>query len=338
MPNYTEFSVTVKSTGDGNKYYINNIRQMPLALTEGSVYRFDVSDSSVSGHGLLFSETRDGTHNSGSTYSTGVTASGTAGSADAYVEIVVAENAPDLFYYCVNHSGMGGPVETVGGSSFSQFSLNVADYIEEAFERCGLEVRTGYDLKTAKRSMNLLFADWANRGLNRWTINQDTVSLVAGTSTYNLDANTIDVLSAVVRQNAGQSTQSDIQIDRVSRDVFLNIPNKLSQARPVQFYVDRSVTPVLNVWPTPDKAYTFVYDRLKRIEDADTMTNTVEVPFRFYPCLAAGLAYYLSMKKAPDRMAMLKASYEEEFNRAAFEDVDRANLSLTPRRDYYGFR
>lgn len=222
-------------------------------------------------------------------------------------------------------------------SGSTNFELDVSDYIEEAFERCGLEVRTGYDLKTAKRSMNLLFADWANRGLNRWTINQDTVSLVAGTSTYNLDANTIDILSAVVRQNAGASNQSDIQVDRVSRDVFLNIPNKLSQARPVQFYVDRSITPVLKVWPTPDQSYTFVYDRLKRIEDADTMTNTVEVPFRFYPCLAAGLAYYLSMKKAPDRMAILKAAYEEEFNRAAFEDVDRANLSLTPRRDYYGF-
>ena len=140
MPNYTDLAVTVKSTSDGNRYYINNIRQMPLALTEGSVYRFDVSDSSVSGHPLLFSETRDGTHNSGSAYSTGVTTSGTAGSADAYVEIVVADNAPNLFYYCTNHSGMGGAVETVGGSSFSQFALNVADYVEEAFERCEMRV------------------------------------------------------------------------------------------------------------------------------------------------------------------------------------------------------
>ena len=225
---------------------------------------------------------------------------------------------------------------TTSGST--NFELDVSDYIEEAVERCGLEVRTGYDLKTAKRSLNLLFADWANRGLNRWTIKQNTVSLVQGTNQYNLDANTIDVLSAVIRTNAGQTTQSDTQITRVSRDTFINIPSKLTQAKPTQWYIDRSITPVLNVWPTPDQSYTFVYDRMKRIEDADTFINTAEVPFRFYPCLAAGLAYYLSIKKSPDRMTMLKASYEEEFARAAYEDVDRANLSLTPRRDYYGFR
>ena len=222
-------------------------------------------------------------------------------------------------------------------SGSTDFELDVADYIEEAFERCGLEVRTGYDLKTAKRSLNLLFADWANRGLNRWTISQNTVSLTKGTSEYTLDANTIDILSAVIRENAGLSTQSDIQITRIGRDTFLNIPSKLTEARPTQYYVDRQVTPVLKIWPTPDKAYTFVFDRLTRIEDADTFVNTVEVPFRFYPCLAAGLAYYLSIKRAPDRVALLKSMYEEEFNRAAFEDIDRANLSLTPRRDFYGF-
>jgi len=222
-------------------------------------------------------------------------------------------------------------------SGSTDFELDVSDYIEEAFERCGMSVRTGYDLTTAKRSLNLLFADWANRGLNRWTIEQSTVSLVAGTNSYNLDADTIDVLSAVIRTNAGVSTQSDVTIERVSRDEFLNIPSKLSQAKPTQWYIDRSITPVLNIWPTPDQSYTFVYDRLTRIQDADDYTNTVEVPFRFYPCLAAGLAYYISMKKAPERMQLLKAVYEEEFQRAAYEDVDRANLTLTPRRDYYGF-
>jgi hypothetical protein len=222
-------------------------------------------------------------------------------------------------------------------SGSTDFELDVSDYIEEAFERCGMSVRTGYDLTTAKRSLNLLFADWANRGLNRWTIEQSTVSLVAGTNSYNLDADTIDVLSAVIRTNAGVSTQSDVTIERVSRDEFLNIPSKLSQAKPTQWYIDRSITPVLNIWPTPDQSYTFVYDRLTRIQDADDYTNTIEVPFRFYPCLAAGLAYYISMKKAPERMQLLKAVYEEEFQRAAYEDVDRANLTLTPRRDYYGF-
>ena len=221
-------------------------------------------------------------------------------------------------------------------SESTDFELDVSDYIEEAFERCGLEVRTGYDLKTAKRSMNLLFADWANRGLNRWTIEQSTLSITASTAIYSLPADTIDILSAVIRTGSG-TTQSDTQITRISSDTFLNIPSKNTEAQPSQWYVDRQITPQIRLWPTPDKAYTLVYDRLTRIQDADSATNTLEVPFRFYPCLAAGLAYYLAMKRAPDRIQVLKAVYEEEFSRAAYEDVDRANLSLVPRRDYYGF-
>jgi hypothetical protein len=221
-------------------------------------------------------------------------------------------------------------------SGSTDFELDVNDYIEEAFERCGLEVRTGYDVKTATRSLNLMFADWANRGLNRWTIEQSTLSLTSGTAVYTLPADTIDILSAVIRKGTGTS-QSDTQITRISRDVYINIPSKNTQAQPSQWYVDRQITPQIKIWPTPDTTYTLVYDRLTRIEDADSSINTLDVPFRFYPCLAAGLAYYLAMKKAPDRIQILKAVYEEEFNRAAYEDVDRANLSLVPRRDYYGF-
>ena len=221
-------------------------------------------------------------------------------------------------------------------SGSTNFELDVNDYIEEAFERCGLEVRTGYDVKTATRSLNLMFADWANRGLNRWTIEQSTLSLTSGTATYSLPTDTIDILSAVIRTGTG-STQSDTQITRISRDAFINIPSKNTEAQPNQWYVDRQIAPTIKVWPTPNTSYTLVYDRLTRIEDADSSINTLDVPFRFYPCLAAGLAYYLAMKKAPDRIQVLKAVYEEEFNRAAYEDVDRANLSLVPRRDYYGF-
>jgi len=220
-------------------------------------------------------------------------------------------------------------------SGSKDFELDVAEYIEEAFERCGLEPKTGYDLKSAKRSLNLLFADWANRGLNRWTIEETTVSLVQGTASYSLGADTIDILSAVVRTNAGQSDQQDITIERVGRQQFLNIPSKNTQARPTQFYVDRQIAPQVKVWPTPDKAYSLVYDRLVRIDDADTQQNTVEVPFRFYPCLAAGLAYYLSMKRAPDRTQLLQAVYEQEFLRAASEDRDRANYKATPNRNFY---
>jgi len=284
-------------------------------------------------------------------------------------------------------------------SGSKDFELNVAEYVEEAFERCGLELRTGYDAQTARRSLNLLFADWANRGLNRWTIEQVTqtfakdiaeypvgtitlsvsdsdsftiaetitggtsaataslitkpastsmtITVPSGTfasgetitgssssatttttSTASLEdtQSTIDILSGVVRRDS-----SDIAITRISRDDYLNIATKSTKGRPTQFYVDRLITPVVKVWPTPENSTDqFIYDRLVRIDDADTSVNTVEVPFRFYPCLAAGLAYYISLKRAPDRIQILKALYEEEFLRAAEEDRDKASLVLVP--------
>jgi len=221
---------------------------------------------------------------------------------------------------------------TTSGST--DFELAVDDYIEEAFERCGLEVRTGYDLRTAKRSLNLLFADWANRGLNRWTITQTSITLSQGTTEYTLAADTIDILSAVIRENAGSSNQLDVTVNRIGRDTYLNLSSKLSQGKPTQYYVDRQITPKFRVFPTPNATYTLVVDRLTRIEDADSATNTVDVPFRFYPCLAAGLAYYLSIKKAPDRVQILKSIYDEEFDRAATEDRDRTSLKLLPYERY----
>jgi len=221
-------------------------------------------------------------------------------------------------------------------SNSKNFELDVSDYIEEAFERCGIEVRTGYDLKTAKRSINLMLADWANRGLNQWTIETVELTLVSGQQDYSLGADTIDVLSPVViRQNDGTSNQSDIEIERVSRGEWLNIPNKEQLGRPIEYFVDRSLTPTVKVWPKPDgSGYKLVYDRLVRMDDADTYTNTMEIPFRFYPCFVAGLAYYIAMKRAPDRLQLLKAVYEEEFDRAATEDRDRASLIITPGRYY----
>jgi hypothetical protein len=218
---------------------------------------------------------------------------------------------------------------TVSGST--NFELDVSDYIEEAFERCGLEVRTGYDLKTAKRSLNLLFADWANRGLNQWTITQRTQTVTQGDADITLGADVIDVLSMVVRRDS-----TDISMERVSRDEYLSIPNKSTQARPTQFFIDRQITPVLKIWPAPENSTDIlVYDALTRIDDADTFTNTVEVPFRFYPCLAAGLAYYLAIKKSPDRIQLLKAIYDEEFERAMTEDRDRASFNVSPNLRYY---
>jgi len=219
-------------------------------------------------------------------------------------------------------------------SGSTDFELDVSDYIEEAFERCGLEVKTGYDLKTAKRSLNLMFADWANRGLNQWTITQRTQALTQGTSSYTLGADVIDVLSMIVRRS-----DSDLSMSRVSRDAYLSINSKDTQARPSQFFVDRQVTPVIKIWPTPENSTdVLIYDCLTRIDDADTFTNTVDIPFRFYPCLAAGLAYYLSIKKAPERIQVLKTIYDEEFDKAQAEDRDRASFSVSPNLQFYSIR
>ncbi len=179
---------------------------------------------------------------------------------------------------------------TVSGSK--DFELDVADYVEEAFERCGLEVRTGYDLKTAKRSLNLMLADWANRGLNQWTIKQRTVTMVPGDGDYDLGQDVIDILSVVVKRDG-----TDYSLERLSRDGFLTIPNKTTQGRVNQFFLDRQITPVLKLWPVPDNSTDVVYyDALTRMDDADIYTNTMDMPFRFYPCLAAGLAYYIALK------------------------------------------
>ena len=284
-------------------------------------------------------------------------------------------------------------------SSSKDFELDVSDYIEEAFERCGLEVRTGYDLKTAKRSLNLMLADWANRGLNQWTINQTSITLATDITDYpagiltmtvgasgsftvgetitggsssatakitNLPSSTsfaitipsgtftsgetltggtsgatttlsaavdltdfkstIDILSVVVRRDS-----TDFAADRLSREAYLNIPTKTTTGRPSQFFLDRQIQPVLKIWPAPENSTeVIIFNRLMRMDDADTFTNDLEIPFRFYPCLTAGLAYYLAMKRAPNRIQVLKGIYEEEFDRAMVEDRDRASFNITP--------
>ena len=216
-------------------------------------------------------------------------------------------------------------------SNSTNFELDVADYIEEAFERCGLELRTGYDLQTAKRSLNIMLAEWANRGLNQWTIEQRTQALTADDSDYSLGTDVIDILSAVVHRGT-----TDFSMSRISRDAYLSTPSKTTTGRPTQFFLDRQITPNLKIWPTPENSTdTIVYDALTRIQDADSAINTMEIPFRFYPCLTAGLAYYISMKKAPDRIQLLKSVYEEEFERAMGEDRDRSSFTVTPQLSFY---
>ena len=212
-------------------------------------------------------------------------------------------------------------------SSSTNFELDVAEYIEEAFERCGLEARTGYDLQTAKRSMNIMLAEWANRGLNQWTIEQRTQALTADSTEYSLGTDIIDVLSVVVKRGT-----TDFSMSRISRDTYINIPTKSTTGRPTQYFLDRQITPNLKIYPAPENSTdVLVYDALTRMQDADTQVNTLEIPFRFFPCLTAGLAYYISMKRTPERLQLLKQVYEDEFQRAAAQDGERTSLFLTPK-------
>ena len=227
-------------------------------------------------------------------------------------------------------------------SGTTDFNLDLSEYIEEAFERCGAELRSGYDFRTARRSLNLLFTDWANRGINMWTIEQGVQTLSQGTATYTLPADTVDLIEHVIRTGAGNaSTQADLQITRISVSTYSSIPNKLQQARPIQVWIDRQqAAPQFTVWPVPDgsQTYQFVYWRLRRIDDAGNGVNTQDIPFRFINALVAGLAYYLSMKipGAMERMQILKAQYDEAWDLASTEDREKAALRFVPRQMFIG--
>jgi hypothetical protein len=233
-------------------------------------------------------------------------------------------------------------------SGTTGFNLNLNELVEEAFERCGAELRTGYDLRTARRSLNLLTIEWANRGINLWTIEQGSIPMVQGQIVYDLPADTIDLLDHVIRTQTGQG-QTDINISRISIDTYSTIPNKNAQGRPIQVWINRQsgatepgtgvAYPNINVWPAPEQSnyYTFVYWRLRRIQDAGNGITTQDIPFRFLPCMVAGLAFHLS-KKVPgalDRSQMLKMEYEELWQQAADEDREKASLRIAPRQMFY---
>lgn len=239
-------------------------------------------------------------------------------------------------------------------SGTSNFNLDLNNLIEEAFERCGSELRTGYDMRTARRSLNLLTIEWANRGINLWTLEQGSIALNQGQIVYDLPVDTIDLLDHVVRTGTGQN-QTDINITRISESTYLTIPNKNAQGRPIQVWINRqsgatypdglippgteTKYPQINVWPAPDQSqfYTFVYYRLRRIEDAGVGgTTTQDIPFRFLPAMVAGLAYYLSLKipEAMPRIQMLKEDYEQQYQLAADEDREKAAIRLAPRMQF----
>ena len=215
-------------------------------------------------------------------------------------------------------------------SGTRDFNLDIAEIIEEAYERCGLEVRTGYDAKTARRSLNLMFAEWANRGLNLWTVKSGTITLTQGQATETLNSDVVDLLDVVLRRNG-----TDYEVERISRGDYVTLPNKTTQGRPSQYWLNRQISPVINIWAVPENSTDkLIYYYVRRIEDAGALINDSDLPFRFFPCMAAGLAYYIAMKRAPERIQILKSVYEEEFQRAADEDEDRVSLKLQPGSGY----
>ena len=234
------------------------------------------------------------------------------------------------------------------------FNLDLNNLVEEAFERCGQELRSGYDLRTARRSLNLMTMEWANRGINMWTVEQGEITLAYTTPnptiTYDLPVDTVDLLDHVIRTGSGQN-QTDINITRISESTYAMIPNKNATGRPIQVWIQRLsgardsagalVHPKIHVWPTPDSSqtYTFVYWRLRRIQDAGNGINGQDIPFRFLPCMVAGLAFHLSMKLPnvdPARIAMLKSEYNEQWELAATEDREKAPDRFVPREQFIG--
>jgi hypothetical protein len=304
----------------------------------------------------------------------------------------------------------------------SVFNLDMNDLIEEAFERCGQELRTGYNFRTARRSLNLLTIEWANRGLNFWTVEQGQIPMVTGQAIYPMPTDTINLLDTVIRQSNATSNQIDINISGISESTYMSLPNKLAQGRPIQVWYNRqsgqenlttitlaanilatdtTITvsnvdglatagfikignetisypnvdpvnnqllncargqngttaaahtagptalltvqnlPAINVWPTPNapgNQYMFVYYRMRRIQDAGTGVTVQDIPFRFIPCMVAGLAYLLSMKLPdvdPQRVMGLKAEYEQQWDLAQSEDRDTSPLRFVPRNMFY---
>jgi hypothetical protein len=232
-------------------------------------------------------------------------------------------------------------------SATASFNLNLNELIEEAFERAGAEVRTGYEFRTARRSLNLMFAEWANRGINLWTVESDSVPLIADQATYDLPIDTVDLIEHVVRTNAGTSIQADIGISRISVSTYASLPNKTATGRPIQIYIDRlsGATepsgiqyPTFTVWPVPNVSgtYQLVYWRLRRMLDAGNGVNTQDIPFRFLPAMVAGLAYYVALKipESAERIPMLKQMYDEAWQQASDEDRDKATWRVVPREMY----
>ena len=341
--------------GTGNRYYINGELAPVLYLQEGNTYIFDQADTSNDTHQIAFS--RNPNNSPASPYTTGVTTTGTPGNAGASTTINVAPvrttGAPLLFYYCTVHSGMGNTAQTISPTSeTTEFNPQIDDVIEEAFERTGVRgTRTGYQLRSARRSLNIMFQEWGNRGVHLWKVKLAKIPLVQGQAEYSYASDSenfpddIDsVLEAFYRNNSVTTEPVDVALTKIDRSAYSATPNKLTQGTPSQYYVERKLNPSVFLYATPSSSvsntttpssFQFCFYYLSKIQDVGDYNNTSDVVNRFYPCMMSGLAYYLSLKYSPDRSQELERRYESELLRALDADNQGTSTFISP-QTFYG--
>ena len=356
------YTVTVASGttqyGTGNRFYINGELAPVLYLDEGNTYIFDQSDSSnaVGGvHQIAFSTNPN--NSPAASYTTGVTSTGTPGTSGAQTTFVVAPvkktGAPVLFYYCTNHSGMGNSIQTISPTSNeAEFNPQIDEIIEEAFERTGVQgTRTGYQLKSARRSLNIMFQEWGNRGVHLWKVKLAKIPLVEGQAEYNFASDSTNfpqdidsVLEAYYRNNSDATAPADIALTKIDRSAYSATPNKLAKGTPSQYYVERKLNPSVFLYTTPSSSvsstsspnnFQFCFYYLAKIQDAGSYNYTSDVVNRFYPCMMSGLAYYLSQKYSPAMSQELERRYESELLRALDADNQGTSTFISP-QTFYG--
>ena len=341
--------------GTGNKYYINGELAPVLYLQEGNTYIFDQSDTTNATHTIAFSTNAN--NSPAATYTTGVTTTGVPGNAGANTTINVAPvrttGAPLLFYYCTAHAGMGNTAQTISPTSeTTEFNPQMDDVIEEAFERTGVRgTRTGYQLRSARRSLNIMFQEWGNRGVHLWKVKLAKIPLVQGQAEYSYASDSTNfpddistVLEAYYRNNSDTANPQDIALTQISRSQYSQTPNKLTQGTPSQYYVARRLNPSIFLYATPSSSvsstttpssFQFCFYYLSKIQDVGAYNNTSDVVNRFYPCMMSGLAYYLSLKYSPDRSQELERRYESELLRALDADNQGTSTFISP-QTFYG--
>ena len=353
------YTVTVASGtnayGTGNKFFINGEVSPVLYLQEGNTYIFDQADTSNNTHQIAFSTNANNSPTS--PYTSGVTTTGTAGQAGAKTTINVAPvrttGAPVLFYYCINHSGMGNTAQTISPTSeTTSFDPQIEEIIEEAYERTGvLGIRTGYQLRSARRSLNILFQEWANRGVHLWKVKLAKIPLIQGQAEYSYATDSVNfpddmtsILEAFYRNNSNTAAPSDVALTQISRSAYSATPNKLTQGTPSQYYMDRKINPSIFLYATPSasvsstttpSSFQFCFYYLAKIQDAGSYNYTSDVVNRFYPCMMSGLAYYLSQKVSPERSGELERRYESEMLRALDADNQGTSSFISP-QTFYG--